>query len=354
MSSDTVNKEKRLTYGKNNNYDYFADYIQIKGLADYGDLASALKHDDYSLVDIAAPRKLDCMYDGATAEEISDIFITKCIEHGKAVDKQKIEKKKFYGFIYGCCSKESKIAIEGHTNYTAADLAKCPLLLWRIISDTHRGGVTSQNKRMNRSKKKNDYNFIKMAANESLITHYKNFIYVSKNYHDEYKLKLADKEVQTECAWHFFDSLPNTGNLGQFKANHYNNIENGTAKEETTLAEMFQAANNYTPLGKTDGVKSETIASTIYAITNSREEESKNVEESEFIIVKKKHEKVKDETPKPEHQRPTRPRKPIESIQCHKCWKLGHFQSNCPDIPATGGAVAGKVKDADKGDADNK
>ena len=248
MSSDnSISKDKRLTFGKQNNYDNFSDYIQVKGLADYGDLATALKHDDYKYVDIPAPKKAECIYDGATEAETSEIFTTKCVEHGKAVDKQKIEKKKFYGFIYGCCSKESKIAIEGHVDYAAADTSKCPLALWRIISATHRGGVTSQNKRMNRLKKKRDYNSIVMPLNANIVTYQKDFLYVMKNYHDEYKLDLNDSNVQTECAWHFYDSLPNSGILGEFKANCVNNLENGTMKDDITLDDMNKAARNYTP-----------------------------------------------------------------------------------------------------------
>ena len=92
-------------------------------------------------------------------------------------------------------SPESKIAIEADSFYPDADAEKCPLKLWRIITRTHRGGITSQSTVINGMNIKNDDLRVTMDANANIVTYHKDYLYLAKNYHDLIKLDMKDPVV---------------------------------------------------------------------------------------------------------------------------------------------------------------
>jgi hypothetical protein len=325
-----------LTYGELNNYKDVKLNTELYAMTHFDDLTYAISKNEY--FEPEEPKRSDYAIKGLTEEEITIIFTDALKLYFEKLKKFRKDKMKLYGYILTHVSAESRIAIEGDVWYENADREKCPLTLWRIITKTHKGGITSQCKVVNNMKIKRDYLSISADPNMNIVTYHKNFIYLAENYHAIMSLDMKDVDVDNDIAWHFFTSLSDVAH-SEFKKDVINRLNNKSMNEKISLTDMFNLARSYTPLTKGAASKPTQV---VYAVSKPVSKHADyygddSDDEKEYIKVVKKPLKSKE----------TRSKVPrgIETIQCFNCYKLGHYKSDCPTKYA---------KEADTKEADAK
>lgn len=336
-----------LTQGNNNNFALYKESALNKAITDFGDFGLFIELNEY--VEQVRPKKADFADGDATDIEISEMFTTGMKVYFEKLQKFRMDKIKFYGYLLSTVSAESRIVIESDSLYISANESKDPLTLWRIIVRTHLGGITSQSIVVNSMKIRKDYYNVQMETGTDIVVHKKNFLYIAENYHVLKRLDMKDHEVNSEMAWHFFGSLPDKV-YSEFKADVINRLNNKSMKEDIALDEMFNLAKSYTPLGKSAVVNKAIVPTqSVFAVRRGGDRpaesecESEDEDKGEFITQKKKSQAKKGKGAKL-----GKVSRPIETIQCFNCYKLGHYKSDCPSNTANDDITTvadGKVKD---------
>lgn len=326
-----------LSYGNNNNYIKFKNFIELKGLADYGEHSSVITSDAYNVPkeDTAA----DLLLKGFDIEQVKIILADNYNSNKAILKKFNEDKKRYYAFIMLHCSAESQIAIRADSDYESADSDKCALKLWRIIKRTHVGGITSQNARVNKNKIKRDYTRIEMKVEDDIVTFYNHFLDCAANYCKVMGQDIKDKKVDIEMAWDLFESLPDSI-YGEFKGNYKNGLNDKSQKEDISLNEMYNLAKGYKPISKII-VKNQHAA--VYAINKYEDlkfnakldDYSGDESDGEMKVVKAKG-RSRAQKDEPKGKAARRKPKPIEHVQCYGCHKLGHYKVDCPDKEKSG------------------
>ena len=326
----------------NNNIQQFGDFFGLKAQSDYG-LGSIKSVGAY--VPPTSKTKSELLKEGFTAEEVPDMVVKLYIENQPRIIKYEENKKALYSFTLFHVSPESLIRIKGDAGFADAESKMCPLLLWQIIERTHRGSINSKCERINKNAIIMDYEQVKMGADENIVVYHDRFLYAAKNYHTIKKMDIKDKSNDIELAWAFFRSL-NKNVYGEFIRHVENNLNSKTMDESIKFNDMYELAQSYSSLGKSNAKQSTHAVFAAgriekYSARLDADEVDDEEESNQWTKV------VKETAPR---TKPVKTPKPIESIKCFYCDNLGHYSSDCPAKKKANKEKAEKEK-AEKSDA---
>ena len=322
------------------NIHVFTDHIGLKAQADYN-MRSVIT--DGKFEPPRSKTSAELAKDGFSPTEIPDMVVKLYIENQPRVMKYEENKKALYAYIMFHVSSQSLIHIKGDANFAEAEEKMCPLLLWKIIERTHRGSLSSKCERINKNRIIEDYEQIKMGADENIVVYHDRFLFAAKTYHNMKKLDIKEKNNDTEVAWAFWRSL-NKQTYGEFLRSTENNLNSKAQNADISFNDMYDLAQSYVPVSKSNA-KSNTHA--VFAASkvekyNARLDDDESAEdqdekeETKWKLAKgTKGAGAKEKDGK----RYARMPRPIEEIQCFTCRKLGHYKSDCPQAEKSGDAT---------------
>jgi hypothetical protein len=327
------------------NLNEWSDWIALKAQADYK-LGSVFKCDKYDPPSIESEAQL--ILQGFTPEQAKDIRSKLYVENKTATNKYDEGKKGLYSFIFLHISAESAIPIKADTEFKKIDKIMCPLSLWIIIKRTHLGGITSKNARINKNKIIADYQQIKMGIDENIVIYHNRFIYAAKNYHTIKNMNIEDKGNDVEVAWAFYGSLPSSI-YGEFMVAVENKLTFKTMSDDVSFDEMYGLAYSFSPPSLARA-SAKQITHAVYAVAAGKAEKyNARLDDDDFFEEKEEEPKEQKwsyvakgkgaaenkgaggkEKKENKAERHYRIPRPIEQVQCHECWKLGHYKYACP------------------------
>jgi hypothetical protein len=192
------------------------------------------------------------------------LYVEECKTRLKTIHRLDEQKDSFFATIMSKLSDESEEMVMLDNDFEAANRAKCPLTLWKIIKKTHASSSNSRVPEFNKLEIRQTYTKISMGYFETLIVFKQRFDAARLAYdaaHTDQVLK------ETDVVMDYLDALcPQRYSL--FKTSYMNDLVMETVSPIKTLNEMHLKASMF--VVNTTQKGSHTTGS-VYAATIDRE-----------------------------------------------------------------------------------
>ena len=233
--------------------------------------------------------------------------------------KMEEEYPRIYNDLLATFSRESEEMVKQHSNFAAADRAKCPGLLMAIVAITHQQPQSGA-KEVDADTALARYFELKQG-NKSLAQH-------KKDFDDAVDMLVASGEqrpADDKLAIRFIASLdPNR--YAQWKVDLENDVKAGLDVMPKTLSAAYSRAFNLKKVGHS----TQQIADASVFVTASERDNRKSKSKGKGKGEREKHTTNGSDDRKPAAN--CNKGKGGSSAACHLCKQTGHYVSNCPLI----------------------
>ena len=180
------------------------DQISKMFIIEFGEFGTFITKDAHWTPPLALPDATDPMYEGYTNAQLKVAGDEAVKERAKLVAKLKEYRGRAFGLLISKLSRDGEEAVRAHGDYGAAETAMDPLLLWRVIKDTHSHRFDDRTKAESQYEAFRRYSAVAQVAGESIFEYQRRFELIAGNL---MRMGCMFEPTEEDKARHFISTL---------------------------------------------------------------------------------------------------------------------------------------------------